>query len=102
MLIGGGGGIGLVVAFALWPKHLSSDLSLGKNEQAFGNYIKVAPHGRVTVAMPQVETGQGIWTGLASGLAVVASLMLSRWIRRDSLGLTAQSSSPSDGLPARS
>lgn len=31
--------------------------------------------------------GVGLWVGLASGLAIVAVLMLSRWIRRDALGL---------------
>ncbi|HEY5723392.1 MAG TPA: MATE family efflux transporter [Allosphingosinicella sp.] len=31
--------------------------------------------------------GVGIWVGLATGLAVVAVLMLARWIRRDRLGL---------------
>ncbi|MCB8822990.1 MATE family efflux transporter [Microvirga rosea] len=31
--------------------------------------------------------GVGIWVGLATGLAVVASLMLWRWLRRDRLGL---------------
>lgn len=31
--------------------------------------------------------GVGIWTGLASGLAVVAVLMLIRWMMRDRLGL---------------
>jgi MATE family multidrug resistance protein len=32
--------------------------------------------------------GVGIWVGLASGLAVVAALMLARWIMRQTLGLT--------------
>jgi multidrug resistance protein, MATE family len=32
--------------------------------------------------------GLGIWTGLAAGLAVVAVLMITRWMRRDRLGLT--------------
>jgi MATE family multidrug resistance protein len=32
--------------------------------------------------------GVGIWVGLASGLAVVAALMLSRWLLRERLGLT--------------
>ena len=32
--------------------------------------------------------GVGIWTGLALGLAIVAVLMLARWVRRDRLGLT--------------
>lgn len=31
--------------------------------------------------------GVGIWTGLASGLAVVAVMMLTRWSRRERLGL---------------
>jgi MATE family multidrug resistance protein len=31
--------------------------------------------------------GVGIWTGLALGLAIVAVLMLWRWVRRDRLGL---------------
>jgi MATE family multidrug resistance protein len=31
--------------------------------------------------------GVGIWTGLALGLAIVAVLMLWRWVRRDALGL---------------
>ena len=32
--------------------------------------------------------GVGIWIGLASGLACVALMMLSRWLMRDRLGLT--------------
>jgi multidrug resistance protein, MATE family len=31
--------------------------------------------------------GLGIWIGLASGLAVVAVLMIGRWMRRERLGL---------------
>jgi multidrug resistance protein, MATE family len=31
--------------------------------------------------------GQGIWIGLATGLAVVSALMLRRWSRRERLGL---------------
>jgi len=37
--------------------------------------------------------GVGIWVGLASGLAAVASLMLARWLLRDRLGLTRQAHS---------
>lgn len=33
--------------------------------------------------------GQGLWTGLAIGLAIVAVLMIWRWTRRESLGLTS-------------
>jgi multidrug resistance protein, MATE family len=35
--------------------------------------------------------GVGIWIGLASGLAVVAVLMLVRWVLRDRIGLTRAS-----------
>jgi isoquinoline 1-oxidoreductase beta subunit len=64
LLVGGGVGVGLIVGFALWPRGLRSDLAPRKGEAAFGNYIKVARDGRVTVAVPQVETGQGVWTAL--------------------------------------
>lgn len=69
VLIGGGAGVGLVVAFALWPHHLSSDLAVERGEQAFGNFIKIGKNGQVTVAVPQTETGQGIWTGLPQIIA---------------------------------
>jgi isoquinoline 1-oxidoreductase beta subunit len=76
LLIGGGAGVGLVVAFALWPRHLSSPLAAGNAEQRFGAFIKIARDGRVTVAVPQVETGQGIWTGLPQ---VVADELGAAW-----------------------
>jgi MATE family multidrug resistance protein len=31
--------------------------------------------------------GIGIWIGLATGLATVAALMISRWLHREALGL---------------
>lgn len=41
------------------------------------------------LAFRQGWQGQGIWTGLAVGLAIVAVLMIWRWIRREKLGLTS-------------
>jgi MATE family multidrug resistance protein len=38
--------------------------------------------------------GQGIWTGLAVGLIIVAVLMIWRWSRRDLLGLVPASGAP--------
>ena len=76
LLIGGGAGVGLIVAFALWPRHLSSELAVERGEQAFGNFIKVARDGRITVAVPQVETGQGIWTALPQ---IVADELGAAW-----------------------
>ncbi|WP_309602598.1 molybdopterin cofactor-binding domain-containing protein [Sphingomonas sp.] len=65
LLISGGVGVGLIVAFAAWPRKIGSALTAAKGERVFGHYLKIAPDGRVTVAVPQAETGQGIWTGLA-------------------------------------
>ena len=65
LLIGGGAGVGLVVAFLAWPRRDGSPLRPGRNEPVFGSFLRIATDGRVTVAIPQVETGQGIWTGLA-------------------------------------
>jgi isoquinoline 1-oxidoreductase beta subunit len=76
LLIGGGAGVGLVVAYLAWPSRLSSDLSTRKREEAFGNFIKIARDGRITVAVPQTETGQGIWTGLPQ---IVADELGAAW-----------------------
>ena len=76
LLIGGGAGVGLVVAFSVWPRHLASELQAERGEQTFGNFIEIARDGRVTVAIPQVETGQGIWTGLAQ---IVADELGAAW-----------------------
>jgi isoquinoline 1-oxidoreductase beta subunit len=76
LLIGGGVGVGLVVGFALWPRHLASDLSARAGEELFGNYIKIGRDGRVTVAVPQAETGQGAWTALPQ---IVADELGAAW-----------------------
>ncbi len=65
LLIGGGAGVGLIVAFAAWPRRAGSPLRAAAGEEVFGPYLRIASDGRVTVAVPQAETGQGAWTGLA-------------------------------------
>ncbi len=69
LLIGGGAGIGLIAAYALWPRGHSSALRPGEGEALFDHWIRIGPDSRVTVAVPQVETGQGIWTGFAQIVA---------------------------------
>lgn len=76
LLIGGGVGVGLIVGYSLWPRGLHTELSTGPHEQAFGSYIKIAQNGHVTVAVPQVETGQGIWTALPQ---IVADELGAAW-----------------------
>jgi multidrug resistance protein, MATE family len=41
----------------------------------------------VLLAFPLRLAGIGIWIGLSTGLAIVACLMIARWLRRDALGL---------------
>jgi MATE family multidrug resistance protein len=53
---------------------------------AFGYWGIGLPFG-VILAFGTSLRGIGIWIGLATGLGVVASLMLWRWLRRDRLGL---------------
>lgn len=64
LLIGGGAGVGLVVAWSVWPRRYDSALATRSGENVFGHYLKIGTDGRVTVAVPQVETGQGVWTAL--------------------------------------
>ncbi|MBX7482871.1 xanthine dehydrogenase family protein molybdopterin-binding subunit [Qipengyuania qiaonensis] len=65
-LVGGG----LAVAWWLWPRHYSSPLAPGPDERDFGGWITIGRDGVVTVAVPQLEMGQGITTVLAQVVAV--------------------------------
>ncbi len=76
LLVGGGAGIGLIIAFAAWPRHIGSGLAAGPKEAILGPFIKIAESGQVTLASPQVETGQGTWTGLAQ---IVADELGAKW-----------------------
>jgi isoquinoline 1-oxidoreductase beta subunit len=76
LLISGGAGVGLVVAFMLWPRRPGSELVVAKGEEAFGNFIKIAQSGHIAVAVPQVETGQGAWTALPQ---IVADELGAAW-----------------------
>jgi MATE family multidrug resistance protein len=60
---------------------------------ALGYWGLGLPLGAV-LAFPLGLEGAGIWTGLASGLAVVAVLMTARWIMRERLGLTGPTRRP--------
>ena len=69
LLVGGGVGLGLVVAWSLWPRAYPVTLVAGPGEHGFGAWLKIGEDGRVTVAVPQVEGGQGSATGLAQIVA---------------------------------
>jgi isoquinoline 1-oxidoreductase beta subunit len=69
ILVGGGAGAGLLVAWGLWPRAYPPNLTVGPGEQAFGAWLKIGRDGIVTVAVPQAEHGQGIATTLAQVVA---------------------------------
>ncbi len=68
-LVGGGAGVGLILAFLGWPRTVASGLRGRPGEALFDHFLKIDSSGRVTVVIPQVETGQGVWTALPQILA---------------------------------
>jgi isoquinoline 1-oxidoreductase beta subunit len=69
LLIGGGAGLGLVVAWAAWPRRYAPNLTAVKGEILFGAWLKVGEDGHVAVAVPQAEYGQGVYTSLPQIIA---------------------------------
>src|ERR1700759_5691316 len=62
LLIGRAVGRCLLVAWALLPRRYPLPLTPAANEYAFGPWLKIAHDGLVTVAVPQLEMGQGVTT----------------------------------------
>jgi len=69
LLIGGGAGVGLVVAWNLWPRRYGVNLVAAPGETILSPFLKIGTDGHVTIVVPQVETGQGAWTALPQILA---------------------------------
>jgi isoquinoline 1-oxidoreductase beta subunit len=62
VLAGAAAGGGLLVAWWLLPRSYASPLVASRGEHVFGAWLKIAADGVVTVAVPQLEMGQGITT----------------------------------------
>jgi isoquinoline 1-oxidoreductase beta subunit len=69
LLVGGGAAVGLVVAWQLWPRTYEPNLRAGEGETLFNAFLKIGIDGRVIVAVPQAEIGQGVYTSLPQILA---------------------------------
>jgi isoquinoline 1-oxidoreductase subunit beta len=69
LLIGGGAGVGLVIAWALWPRTYLPNLTAEDGESLFGAWLKIGTDGHVTVAVPQAEMGQGVFTAFPQLIA---------------------------------
>lgn len=70
VLVGAAIGGGLVVAWTLRPRAFRTPLTPGRDEFAFDAWLKIGKDGVVTVAVPQLEMGQGITTLLPQIVAV--------------------------------
>lgn len=69
LLVGGGVGVGLLVAWSLWPRRYQPNLRAAPGEHLFGSWLKIAEDGKVVIAIPQSESGQGVYTALAQIVA---------------------------------
>ncbi|PCD03267.1 aldehyde oxidase [Sphingomonas spermidinifaciens] len=69
LLVGGGAGLGLIVAWGLWPRQFPTPAPVRDDEHGFGAWIRIAEDGRLTVAIPVAEHGQGVFTVLAQVVA---------------------------------
>jgi isoquinoline 1-oxidoreductase beta subunit len=69
LLVGGGIGAGLLVAWSLWPRRYQPNLRATDGEHLFGPWLKIAEDGKVIVGIPQSESGQGVFTALAQIIA---------------------------------
>lgn len=62
VLIGAGVTGGLIAAWALSPRSFAPPLEAGEGEYAFDAWLKIGKDGVVSVAVPDLEMGQGITT----------------------------------------
>ncbi|MBY0581363.1 MAG: molybdopterin-dependent oxidoreductase [Sphingomonas sp.] len=69
LLIGGGAGVGLMLAWSFWPRDYPANLTAAAGETIFNAWLKIGIDGHVTVAIPQAEYGQGSYTALPQILA---------------------------------
>lgn len=70
LLTGAAVGGGLLVAWSFMPRSFDTPLSPGPGETAFDAWLKIASDGVVTVAVPQLEMGQGVTTLLPQIVAM--------------------------------
>ena len=69
LLIGGGVGAGLLLAWGAWPRSFRHNLTAAPGETIFDAFLKIGEDGHVTAIVPQAEMGQGVWTSLPQILA---------------------------------
>ncbi|HEX5644496.1 MAG TPA: molybdopterin cofactor-binding domain-containing protein, partial [Erythrobacter sp.] len=76
LLTGAAIGGGLLVAWTLYPRHFPNPIEPREGEEVFDAWLKIATDGVVTVAVPQLEMGQGVTTLLPQ---IVAAELGADW-----------------------
>ena len=69
LLVGAAATGGLLVAWTVWPRSYSGALTPDEGEYGFGAWLTIGDDGVVTVAVPQLEMGQGVTTLLPQVVA---------------------------------
>ncbi len=70
LLVGGAVGGGLLLAWSIQPRTFPTPLVPGTDEVAFDAWLKIGKDGVITVAVPQLEMGQGVSTILPQVVAM--------------------------------
>lgn len=65
LMIGGGIGVGLLLAWSAWPKSVQPGINANPGETVLSPFLKIGRDGHVTVLCPQAELGQGAYTAIA-------------------------------------
>ena len=68
-LIGAGVGAGLVIGYLAWPRERALNWAARPGETVVNGWVKIDSSGRVIVAVPQAEMGQGVYTALPQIIA---------------------------------
>ncbi|WP_432201808.1 molybdopterin cofactor-binding domain-containing protein [Erythrobacter sp. W53] len=76
LLTGAAAGGGLLVAWWAWPRSYDPPLAPSEGEEGFGAWLTVGTDGVVTIAVPQLEMGQGVTTLLPQ---IIATEMGADW-----------------------
>ena len=68
-LIGTGTVAGLAVGYVVWPRKVPLNWAAAPDETVVNGFVKIGTDGRVVVAIPQAEMGQGVSSALAQVVA---------------------------------
>jgi isoquinoline 1-oxidoreductase beta subunit len=70
VLLGAGAAGGLVIAWALTPRHFNPPVAPGRDDFAFDAWLRIGADGVTTLSMPALDTGSGDGSLLAQVVAV--------------------------------